>query len=215
VRGEQRLDLGACAGLVLLEREHVVPAAVENGSGDGGLRSHGVDGDQGAGQLQALQQQRDGGDLVGLLRHRFLPQHEPLRRRPGRDRMQRAAALGPGMAAPRGLAVDRDRFWPGIAQPLDPVREAGLEQRRVEGRDDFAQRVMARNAARERKEAMQEQQVLVAPQRQLDKIVGSRDGAAEQQKQQFRQGIQHLGRLPGVLQGCEMRQEGQCCRLNH
>jgi len=129
--------------------------------------------------------------------------------------MQRAAAFGPGMAAPRGLAVDRDRLRPGIAQALDPVREAGFEQSRVESRDDFAQCVMARNTARERQETAQERQVLAAPQRQLDEVIGARDGAAEQQKQQFRQGIQHLGRLPGVLQGCKMRQEGQCCRLNH
>ena len=64
-----------------------------------------------------------------------------------------ALALGPGMATARGLAVDRDRLRPGIAQPLDPVGEAGPEQRRVEGRDDFAQRVVAWNAARERQEA--------------------------------------------------------------
>ena len=49
------------------------------------LGAHGVDGDQGAGEFEALQQQRDGGDLVRLGRGRFLDQHQSLTRRPGRD----------------------------------------------------------------------------------------------------------------------------------
>ena len=64
---------------------------------------------------------------------------------------------------------------------------------------------MARNAARERQETTQEPQVLATPQRQPDEFIGARDGAAKQQKQQFWQRFQHLGRLPGVLQSYEMR----------
>ena len=59
-------DLVVQAGLVALERQQVVAAAVEDGLGDLCLRAHGVDGDEGPGQRQAFEQQRNGGDLVGL-----------------------------------------------------------------------------------------------------------------------------------------------------
>ena len=111
------------------------------------------------------------------------------------------------MAAARGFAVNRDGIRPGHAQTLDPVGEACLEQVRVNGCDHLAQRVVARrgasvrarDAVRERQEAAQERQVLLTPQREFDEIVGPRHRAAQEQKQQFRQEIQHLGRLTREL----------------
>ena len=59
-------DLVVQAGLVVLECQQVVAAAVEGGLRDLGLHPDGVDGDKRADEGQAFEQQRDGGDLVGL-----------------------------------------------------------------------------------------------------------------------------------------------------
>ena len=53
-------------GLVVLEREQVVTATIEDGLGDPGLRPHGIDGDERAGERQAFQKERNGCDLIGL-----------------------------------------------------------------------------------------------------------------------------------------------------
>ena len=52
-------DLVMQAGLVVLDREQVVAAAVEEGLGDVGLAAHGVGGDERAGQREAFEQERD------------------------------------------------------------------------------------------------------------------------------------------------------------
>jgi hypothetical protein len=57
------------------------------------------------------------------------------------------------------------------AQPLDPAGKAGLGQRRVDRRNDLAERVMARDAARERQKAPQKRQVLAAPQGRLGETI--------------------------------------------
>ena len=44
-------------------------------------------------QIEMLQQQGNGGDLVGFLLGRLLPEHDPLPRRPGGDEMQGVAAF--------------------------------------------------------------------------------------------------------------------------
>jgi len=98
---------------------------------------------------------------------------------------------------------------------LGPVRKAGLEQVRVEGCNDLAQRVVARNAVRKRQKALQEREVLAAPQGQFNKVVRTRNRAAQQQEQQLGQGIQHFGRLPRVAKRCKMHQERHLHRLGH
>ena len=107
---------------VVLEREQIVAAARHDGLGDLGLGSHGVDGDQRSLQFQALQKRGDGEDFVGLFLDRLLAQHQALTRGPGDDHVQRRAALGAGMGAPRGLAVDGDDVGFALAQTLDPAR---------------------------------------------------------------------------------------------
>ena len=92
--------------------------AVALGLGDSTLGSHRIDGDEGAGEREALQQQRDGDDLVRLVAHRLLSEHEALPARPGGDEMQRLAARLAGMRAPRGLAVDGDDVGRALAQEL-------------------------------------------------------------------------------------------------
>ena len=50
--------------LHILEGEQIVRALGANGPGDGGLAAHGVDGDQRAGQVKALEQGRNGSDSL-------------------------------------------------------------------------------------------------------------------------------------------------------
>ena len=107
-----------------------------------------------------LQQQRDGGDLVGFLLGRLLSEHDPLPRRPGRDEVQRVTAFAPVVAAPRGLAVNGDDFGVIIAQPADPGEEAGFEQFRVQRREHVAQCIVAGDAAFVAVEAPEERQML-------------------------------------------------------
>ena len=63
--------------------EQVVSAAVDDLAGDFGLAAHGVDRDQGAGERQPLEQQRNGRDLIGPGRTGLLTRNEPLSARPG------------------------------------------------------------------------------------------------------------------------------------
>src|SRR3954454_15080803 len=154
--GEERLDLPEGGGAVLLQRQEVVAAAAQDGRRDLGLRADGVDRDQGALESDALQQERDGGDLVRLTRYRLLPEHQPLAGGPGGDEVQGTAPLAPGVGAARGLAVDRDDVGLRRAQALDPAGEAALEQGRVERGDHLAQGVVARDAVPVGQEAAQE-----------------------------------------------------------
>jgi hypothetical protein len=86
------------------------------------------------------------------------------------------------------------------AQPRHPGGEAVPEQRRVEQGDHIPQRVMARDAVRERLQAAQEGEVLPAPDLGLDEIIRPGQRRTQQQKQDFRQRIQNLGRLARVPQ---------------
>lgn len=56
-----------------LEGEQMVAALGQNGLGDGGLRAHGVNGDEGTGKLQPFQQPRNGDDVGGRLTQAFHP----------------------------------------------------------------------------------------------------------------------------------------------
>src|SRR3546814_9018824 len=120
---EEALDLGEGERPVRLEGEEIVAALGEDGLGDGRLRSHGVDGDEGAGQFEPFEQARDGGDLVGLGVGRLLSEDEALPCGPGGDRMERETALAPVMAATRGLAVYGDDVGLALAQGFDPLGE--------------------------------------------------------------------------------------------
>ena len=109
--GEGGLDLGAQRRLVGLDREQIVgarrrrsPAAIVGVGGDG------VDGDERALQpvlgAEPLQQRRDGGELVRLVGHRLLAEHQAGGGGEGGDEMQRRRAGAAVVAAARGLAVD-------------------------------------------------------------------------------------------------------------
>ena len=130
--GEEALDFGGKGGPVVLEAREIVGALGANGLGDVGLAAHGVDGDQRAGQFQALEQRRNGSDFVGFFRAGLLPQHEPLAARPGRDQMQRILALASVVGAPRSLAVDGDDV--GHRASRRPATQETKQSRKHRGR---------------------------------------------------------------------------------
>ena len=106
---EVAFDLGVQGGLVVLDRQKVVGPCIDDGLGESRVAAHGVDGDQGAVQVQPLQEGRNGGDLVGFHVHRLLPQHQLGVGGEGRHQMQRRTAGLAIMAAARGFAVNGDR----------------------------------------------------------------------------------------------------------
>ena len=150
---EEQPDLVGQARLVVLQRQQVVGTLGADRRGDAALAAHGVDGDQGAGQLQPLQQQRYGDDFIAFDGGGLLPQHQSLAAGPGRDDMQRVGVHAMGTA--RGLAVDRHDLGRAVGQAGDPGGEAGREGRGIECVEHVAQRVMRRHAAGERQEARQ------------------------------------------------------------
>ena len=86
-------------GLVVLEREQVVTATIEDGLGNPGLRPHGIDGDERAGERQAFQKERNGCDLIGLGLTCLLPEYEALAAGPCRDQVQRPTVLAAVVSA--------------------------------------------------------------------------------------------------------------------
>ena len=108
--------------------------------------------DERPGERQAFEQQRDGGDLVGLGLARLLAEHEALAAGPGRDHVERAAVAASVVGASRGLAVDDDDLGGcgggagRVAQGFDPGREALGEQRAADRVDDVVERVVAGDA---------------------------------------------------------------------
>jgi hypothetical protein len=60
---EEGLDVGIERRSVFFERQQIVAATAHDGIGDLDLGSHGVDRDQRPGQLQPLQEERDGDAL--------------------------------------------------------------------------------------------------------------------------------------------------------
>ena len=201
---EEGFDLAEQQRPVGLQGEQVVAATLDDGLGDLGLCADRIDGDQGTGQGQALQQQRDGGDLVRLVADRLLAQHQTLAAGPGGDQMQRLTPLGAGMAAPGGLAVDGDGVGGAIAQIRHPGGKAGLEQLRVEPVHHVVQGVVRGYAALVGQEAAQEVDALLAPQLDLHEILHAAERRTEHHEQDLLKRVQHSPRLAWVLQRREV-----------
>jgi hypothetical protein len=68
-------------------------AAAADGTGDLRLGAHRINGNDRSRQIELLQQQRNGGDFIGLLLRCLLPQHQSLAGRPGGHQMQGFAAF--------------------------------------------------------------------------------------------------------------------------
>ena len=78
-----------------------------------------------------------------------------------------------------------------IAQRLDPVGKAGLEQLRVEPIDHVVEGVVGRQAALVGQETPQEIEPLLAPQPDFYEILHAGQCGAENEQEYFGQRIQH------------------------
>jgi len=89
---------------VVFEREQIIGALGADRLGDFALAAHGVDGDEGALDLQPLDEQGDGDNLVAFPVDGLLAEHQALPGGPGGDEVQQCAAGRVG--ATRSLAVN-------------------------------------------------------------------------------------------------------------
>jgi hypothetical protein len=88
-----------------------------------------------------------------------------------------------------------------------------VKQLGIECIDDVIQYVVARDAMGEWQEAAQELQMDPTPAADFDEILGACEAAAEHQKQDLRQWLDHFPGLPRVLQGRKLFDQG-CARCN-
>ena len=111
---------------------------------------HRVDGDEGAFELfplgQMIEQNGNGRDLVGLLRHADLRQREMGVGRVGAERVQRFEALSLVVSATRSLAVDGDEDVAAGPQRANPVFETACECLRIDPVHQRAQPALAGDA---------------------------------------------------------------------
>ncbi len=105
---EQEAHVVEERGLIGLERQHVITAALENGRGGLVLAVHGIGGDDAALQRQQGEQLGQRRDLVGPVVDPQLTEHQARLAGPGADQMQRRPTLLAVKGAARGLAGDRD-----------------------------------------------------------------------------------------------------------
>ena len=159
---------------------------------------------------QIVDELGNGDDLVGLLRHAALRQHQSGGGSVGAERMQGLGALALIVRAPRGLAVDGDEV--GTVRPHlgHPALEATLEQDRIDPVEQDAQPALAGDAVVEGREAAQELQVMPAPGGDVVEVVAGGDGAADHQQQDLAQRIHHPPGLARVLElGKVLQQQRQ------
>src|SRR5258708_3388757 len=207
--GGKQLDILAQRALVAFEGEDVIGLLVEDFLGDVALAAHGVDGDDGALDRQHVEKRRDGDDLVGLVRHFDLAEHEALARREGRHHMDRGfSAFLVGGAAQR-LTVDGDHIRRHADQLGNPGDEATLEFRSVEGRENVAEVVVRGRPVPERQEPAKKLDLLLAEPRDIDEGFRSGKHCEQAQQQHLFERIDHLAALPRIGEICKTLQKNK------
>lgn len=130
---EEPLDVFVQGRVVVLHGQHVVGFLLHDLRRDRALTAHRVDGDRDTSDVEEPQQLRDGDDLVRLLGHLHLSQHQALVGEPCAHPVDRLAPRRRVEAAAQRLAVDGDMaVLPHGAEPVDPVAEQRLHDVRVE-----------------------------------------------------------------------------------
>ena len=211
-RGEGGFDLGPQGRLVGLHRQQIIGALFGDRLGDGGIGGDGVDGDDGA--LQTVlgaepgEQRRDGGELVRLVRHRLLRQHQAGGGGEGGDEVERPCARAAVMAAARGLAVDRHQI--GLLRPgfPHPVGEGRGEQRRVDAVHQDGEPALAWNAMLVGEVLAEKAEMRRAPGGDVFVVVAIGDATADHQKENLRQRMQdppHVARVLHLRKVVEQR----------
>lgn len=115
-------------GLVALDGQDVVGLLRDNLLGDSRLTAHRINGDDAAADIQQTQQLRNGRNLIGLVGHGPLAQHQMVFSRPGADQMDCLFPL-PSVVGTAGALAAHSKNLPfgHRKHRFDPGREAGLE----------------------------------------------------------------------------------------
>ena len=128
--------------LIVFGGHDKVAAAVDDLFADVLLTAHGVDRDEGVRKLDLLEQERNGGDFVGLFRGGDLAQSDAFLAGPGADDVQGAESIAGIMRAAATFAVNgNEAIGLGVVGGDgvgDPVLKATLEGLGLEGDEQSA-----------------------------------------------------------------------------
>src|SRR5713101_763402 len=163
--------------LVVLDRQHVIPAARHDLFRDRLLAADGVDAHHGPMQVQQLQQLGDGRDLVRLGIDGHLTQAQMMLGGPGTDQVQRPQARR--SRATQRLAVNGDmRHLQDSAQVQQPLPQARLKSLRVDKLEQPLKRVVGWDVVRQSQEPFEPNAVSSAKQCNGPPTVGATDNGA-------------------------------------
>jgi hypothetical protein len=189
-------DVAMKSRLVVLERQQVIGAPVANSGGDLLLAADGIDGDDGALEIQQREKLGDGGDLVLLGADGELTQHQALPGRPGRDHVDRPPAVAAIERTSQRLAVNRHDLPDVLLQRCRPGDEGRFETLPIEGVEDVREGVMARNALGKGQKASQKIELGLTVFLDFDPSLRAAQHSDEAAQQELRQWIEHLRLLP-------------------
>jgi hypothetical protein len=183
--------------VVVLERQDVVGALLDDLAGDGGLAPHRVNSDGRPLQGEQPEQGRDRGDLVRLLCGRDLAEHQPGLGCPGADQVERPLASPTIVRPPQRLPVDGHDLLAQAARlcahgrlpddGTDPVQEAAPQLVRVEQAEHPPERVVRGDPVRQRQECPQPGLLRLAVRRHRHPVVGPTDHRAQCDRQDVEQ----------------------------
>jgi hypothetical protein len=166
------------------------------------------DSDDGTLDRQHVEQGGNGDNLVRLLAHLGLRQHQALPRGEGRDHVD--GLLGSLLPrTPGRLAVDGDNLGRRLGQRRHPGYEATPEGPRVQRGENVAQMVVTRRPVGERAEAAQQPKLPLAEARDVGETLRAGENRQQRQEQDFIQRIGHFAGLPMIRQVFEMTQESR------
>jgi hypothetical protein len=110
------------------------------------------------------------------------------------------------VAAPRGLAVERDEGRRVVAHRASPIHETGREEFGVDAVHQDVEPATARHAVVEGQKAAQKFKMHLAPGGDVIEIVAGRDRPADHQQQHFAQRMRHPPLLARILNDRKMIQ---------
>jgi hypothetical protein len=126
--GGKQLHILAQRSLVALQGENLIGLLFEYGLGDLTLTAHGINSDDCALNVQHFQKLGDGNDLVGLVRHLHLTQHQAVPGGEGGNHVDRRLSGVPVARTPHGLAIDCNHPSRDPDDRGHPCNEAALER---------------------------------------------------------------------------------------
>src|SRR5260221_6014844 len=156
--------------LVPLERQHEVPATIDDLLRNCFLSAHGVDRDDRALHVHQLQDLRNCRDFVRFLVGGHLCQRDSILTGPNGDGVERSQALLGVVAAPQRLSIDCQRGLIVLGdlrrirtQCLDPIGKALLKYIGLRGAETSPKDILAGNAVWQRQQRFQKVSVEFGP----------------------------------------------------